>query len=416
MNNLEQEIDNQNKIDEDIEDKTEQTDCSIMTNMNITQVRSEIGFKTLVEGFDSMNFVIPKYQRKFIWKKDQVQELAISLLRGLPIPPIYAYRNNYNQLEILDGQQRMLSLFLYYKGKYFKNLEKYNVEISNIITDPLLLNDDISFEYLLNNKNLLKNVEYQFEYMENEKYFENGIEKTRNNKKIEYINYDKLDNVIKRKLDFTPITVIEINVGESKYKNRILYTVFKNLNTGGTKLKNQEIRNGAYQSEFYNMIHNINNYNIKWRTLYGDKHKHSKDVELLLRFAAVERYFKLKDNNYFIINNYNGSYTSLLNNFSDEAITFNEYEINKYKLNITNFIERFTGNMKIPHLLLESLYLASLYTSGNYKISDEFCTNIINDEKYKNYIKSPSSAKNKLKERFEYVYNKLQEYVKSNYR
>ena len=28
MNNLEQEIENQNKIDEDIEDKTEQTDCS----------------------------------------------------------------------------------------------------------------------------------------------------------------------------------------------------------------------------------------------------------------------------------------------------------------------------------------------------------------------------------------------------
>ena len=154
MNNLEQEIENQNKIDEDIEDKTEQTDCSIMTNMNITQVRSEIGFKTLVEGFDSMNFVIPKYQRKFVWKKDQVQELAISLLRGLPIPPIYAYRNNYNQLEILDGQQRMLSLFLYYKGKYFKNLEKDNVELSHIMTDPILLNDDVSFEDLLNNKNL----------------------------------------------------------------------------------------------------------------------------------------------------------------------------------------------------------------------------------------------------------------------
>ena len=37
-------------------------------------------------------------------------------------------------------------------------------------------------------------------------------------------------------------------------------------------------------------------------------------------------------------------------------------------------------------------------------------------EVYKNYIKSPSSAKIKVKERFEYVYNKLQEYVKSNYR
>ncbi|MDB8792604.1 DUF262 domain-containing protein [Romboutsia sp. 1001216sp1] len=416
MNNLEKEINIQNKIDEDIEETTEQSDCSIMTNMNITQVRSEMGFKTLVEGFDSMNFVIPKYQRKFVWKKEQVQELAISLLRGLPIPPIYAYRNDYNQLEILDGQQRMLSLFLYYKGKYFKNLEKNNVDLSCIMTDPILSNDDISFEDLLIGKNLLRDVKYQFEYIENEKYIEDGIEKIKSTKKIENINYDKLDKVVKRKLDFTPITIIEINVGQNMYKNRILYTVFKNLNTGGTKLKNQEVRNGAYQSAFYDMIHKINNFNKKWRSLYGDKHKHSKDVELLLRFASIERYFKLNDNKQFIINNYNGSYTSLLNDFSDEAITFNEYEINKYELNIKSFIDRFEGKTKIPHLLLESLYLASIYTLGNYKISDDFCISIIEDEQYQSYIKSPSSAKIKVKERFEYVYNKLQEYVKSGNR
>ncbi|MGL5692465.1 MAG: DUF262 domain-containing protein [Peptostreptococcaceae bacterium] len=416
MNKIEKEIEMQNKIDEDIEDKTEQTDCSIMTNMNITQVRSEIGFKTLVEGFDSMNFVIPKYQRKFVWKKEQVQELAISLLRGLPIPPIYAYRNDYNQLEILDGQQRMLSLFLYYKGKYFRNLEKDNVELSHIMTDPILSNDDITFEDLLNSKNLLKEFKYKFEYIENEKYIKDGIEEIKPTKKIEDINYENLDKVIKRKLDFTPITIIEINVGESKYKNRILYTVFKNLNTGGTKLKNQEIRNGAYQSKFYNMLHEINNYNVKWRSLYGDKHKHSKDMELLLRFSAVDKYFKLGENNKFIINNYNGSYTSLLNDFSDEAITFDDYEINKYKISIEKFIDRFEGNMKIPHLLLESLYLATIYTQGNYKISNEFCLSIIGDKEYKSYIKSPSSAKTKVRERFEYVYNKLQEYVKSSNR
>lgn len=121
MIDLMKEIDKQNEIDDRI---TEQCDCSIMTNINISQVRTEMGFKTLVEGFDSMLFAIPKYQRKFIWTKEQVQELAVSLLRGLPIPPIYTYRNDNNQLEILDGQQRMLSLFLYYKGKYFKNLEK----------------------------------------------------------------------------------------------------------------------------------------------------------------------------------------------------------------------------------------------------------------------------------------------------
>ena len=137
---------NEISIDEKI---TEENDCSINTNMNISQVKTEIGFKTLVEGFDSMNFVIPKYQRKFIWTKEQVQELAISLLRGLTIPPIYAYRNNLNQLEILDGQQRILSLFLYYKGKYFKNLEKNSAELSKIMIDPILMNDNMSFEQLL---------------------------------------------------------------------------------------------------------------------------------------------------------------------------------------------------------------------------------------------------------------------------
>ena len=38
-------------IDEEI---TEENDCSININMNISQVRTEIGFRTLVEGFDQI--------------------------------------------------------------------------------------------------------------------------------------------------------------------------------------------------------------------------------------------------------------------------------------------------------------------------------------------------------------------------
>lgn len=389
-------------IDEKI---TEENDCSINTNMNISQVKTEIGFKTLVEGFDSMNFVIPKYQRKFIWTKEQVQELAISLLRGLPIPPIYAYRNDLNQLEILDGQQRILSLFLYYKGKYFKNLEKNSAELSKIMIDPILMNDNMSFQQLLEENKLLRDYKYKFEYINN------GI------RQEEDISYHNLDKIIKRKLDFTPITIIEINIGNTKYKNRILYTVFKNLNSGGTKLKNQEIRNGAYQSKFYDMLHEINNFNIKWRNIFGNKHKHSKDVELLLRFSAIQRYFKLKDDGDVIINNYSGSYTKMLNDFSDEAVNFDEYEVNRYKSDLISFIDRFEINTKVPHLLLESLYFASLYTdNNNYKITKELCENIINDSKYKSYVKSPNSAKIKVKERLEYVYRKVQEYIKSSYK
>ena len=86
----------------------------------VQQYKSDIGFRTLVESVNDNMYIIPKYQRKYRWGKKQVIGLVESLLKGLPIPPIYTCRNDKNQLEILDGQQRVMSLFFYYIG-YFLN-------------------------------------------------------------------------------------------------------------------------------------------------------------------------------------------------------------------------------------------------------------------------------------------------------
>ena len=80
-----------------------------------------MGFRALVEGVHDNLLVIPEYQRKYRWSKVQVEDLATSLIRQFPIPPIYTYRNGKGQLEILDGQQRVMSLYFYYIGKFFKN-------------------------------------------------------------------------------------------------------------------------------------------------------------------------------------------------------------------------------------------------------------------------------------------------------
>ena len=85
--------------------------------ISINQVKSDVAFRTLVEGVNEHMYVIPEYQRKFRWSKKKIENLAISLIKGLPIPPIYTYRNDENQLEVLDGQQRIISLFLYFYGK-----------------------------------------------------------------------------------------------------------------------------------------------------------------------------------------------------------------------------------------------------------------------------------------------------------
>lgn len=373
---------------------------SYISDINITQYKSDIGFKTLIEGFDQFLYVIPRYQRKFIWGMDQVQNLAVSLIRGLPIPPIYVYRNEKNQLEILDGQQRMLSLFLYYKGKYLRNKET-PVELQQIMNDNRANKYSVSFEELLEEQCRLKNVKYVLKYMENT-----------DEKSID-ITYNQLPIEVKRKVDFTTISVVEIKVDAEKQrqrqKNRIFYKVFENLNSAGTPLTNQELRNGVYQCDFYDMLHEINNENTKWREVYGEKHKHSRDIELLLRFSATEYYFKLEGKR-VILNNYHNSYAKLLNDFSDEAINFSQDTIDSFRNNIVKFIDRIEVDGKIPSVLLESLYFASININGDYTIDSWFYKMQLNDKS----ILRASASSDSVRARLEYVYEKLSEYVEGN--
>jgi hypothetical protein len=304
-------------------------------------------------------------------------------------------------MEILDGQQRILSLFLYYKGKYIKNSTNTQVELQRLMSDGRLNRAEISFEKLLEDQYPLKDVIYELKYREEDK------------EKVINIRYDKLPMEIRRTVDFTTISVIEIKVDAENQKNRILYKVFENLNSGGTELKNQELRNGVYQCKFYDMLHEINNINKKWRKIYGEKHRHSRDVELLLRFAAVQYYFKLEDGSIKLYN-YQNSYPKLLNDFSDEAIHFDRATIDTYKKNIESFIDKIEVGDRIANLLLESLYLASIYVNGEYTIGNDFCKTIAQDHSYEQYILSSSSSKSKVEGRLNHVYKELSKYVNGN--
>jgi uncharacterized protein with ParB-like and HNH nuclease domain len=59
-------------IERQDENITEQKDYSFIANTNVTQYKSDLAFKTLIDGFDQLLYVIPKYQRKYVWSKEQV--------------------------------------------------------------------------------------------------------------------------------------------------------------------------------------------------------------------------------------------------------------------------------------------------------------------------------------------------------
>ena len=63
------------------------------------------------------------------------------------------------------------------------------------------------------------------------------------------------------------------------------------MNTGGTPLTTQEIRNVVFRGKFLSAIKRLNE-NDNWRKLLGKKSpdKHQKDIELILRAFAIANY------------------------------------------------------------------------------------------------------------------------------
>ena len=128
-----------------------------LKGVGIQQYKTDVGFRTLVESVNENLYIIPKYQRKYRWTKEQVVALVESLILGLPIPPIYACRNAENQLEILDGQQRIMSLFFYYIGYYLDNKKNSSVDFSELVVE------DRSFKEAVMEQLALKELHIQLE-------------------------------------------------------------------------------------------------------------------------------------------------------------------------------------------------------------------------------------------------------------
>lgn len=104
-------------------------DLNIVENVMIQTIPTEMSFTSLMNGLERGDYIVPGFQRMYRWSERQAEELAVSLVQGMPIPPVYCYRNREQQMVILDGQQRILSLYLYYIGKFLKRKKNAFVDL-----------------------------------------------------------------------------------------------------------------------------------------------------------------------------------------------------------------------------------------------------------------------------------------------
>lgn len=81
-----------------------------------------------VVGYGERLDIRPKYQREFVYKDAQRDEVIRTVRKGLPLNVMYWCRTGEDSYEVLDGQQRTISVCEYVDGsfsvdnKYFCNL------------------------------------------------------------------------------------------------------------------------------------------------------------------------------------------------------------------------------------------------------------------------------------------------------
>ena len=71
-----------------------------------------------VTGYDDLLNIRPKYQREFVYKDAQRDEVIRTVLHGFPLNIFYWSKTDDDTFEMLDGQQRTLSLCEYLDGNF----------------------------------------------------------------------------------------------------------------------------------------------------------------------------------------------------------------------------------------------------------------------------------------------------------
>ncbi|MFH0846641.1 MAG: DUF262 domain-containing protein [Chloroflexota bacterium] len=189
---------------------------------------------------------VQKFQRGWVWKPPQASKLVDSFLLGLPVPEIFVYRDPISEKHIvIDGQQRLRTIVGFFEG---------------------ILPDGTDF--------YLRNVSVQWEGK----------------------HYNDLSEAEQRRFRNTTLRVVVIEQSDPK-DNSSMYAIFERLNTGGTALTPQEVRNCVYYGPFNDLIIELNR-NEQWRQIFGsnDPDKRMRDIEIIIRFLSLyeksENYYK----------------------------------------------------------------------------------------------------------------------------
>ena len=212
---------------------------------------SDLTLRGIEDLWNRKDISIPKFQRRFVWTIKQSSQLIESFLLGLPVPSVFFYIDDENRNLVIDGQQRILSIIYFFDGHFGPESRSGKRQVFRLQGLP---------------------------------------EQSPYNKK----KFDDLDQTDKRKLENSVLRAVNVRQLSPRENQSSMYQIFERLNTGGTPLRPQEIRNCVYSRQLVQELNELNQ-SPDWRKIIGREYpeKHQRDVEMILRvFAFWERWEK----------------------------------------------------------------------------------------------------------------------------
>ena len=366
--------DDQHDLEEDRENDIDSASYPI-SQYDIVSTPNDFNTKTLVDFIDSGVVIIPGFQRNYVWDLKRASRLIESIIVGLPVPQVFLYERARDEFVVIDGQQRLMSIYYFVKGRFPKREKQAELRINSggrsSISSELLANDQYFDDFQLNLPEVVPGQP-------------NRLHKLR---------YSGLGDGARTTFDLRTIRHILVRQMQPEGDDA-MYEIFNRLNSGGVNLTPQEIRRCVYDSEFYDMLYETN-VKPEWRDLVGVQAPdiHMRDVEILLRGFAM------------LINGdaYRPSMVKFLNQFSKKAKSFSISDYETLQQLLDSFLASCSGlprdafhtaQGRFSPTIFESVFVAACeqpYKEGRPiqgKIIAESLSALKDDDEFKNATQS----------------------------
>jgi uncharacterized protein with ParB-like and HNH nuclease domain len=211
-------------------------------------------YELIVRKYDQGKVIIsPNFQRGFVWTKKQMSQFVESVLLNFPLPPLYINQDINGNYIVVDGRQRITTLRQF-------------------------MSDDFKLQDLEALTNL-------------------------NGKK-----FSELEGILQSKIEDKKLNLYLI---KPSVPLEVVYDIFYRINTKGTSLTRQEIRNCIFLGKATELLSKLSEKDVFKKAIdNGISSKRMKDQEAVLRYLA------------FYIFDYQKDYKGNMSNFLEDTMRF----------------------------------------------------------------------------------------------